>query len=44
MPDAPYGSVMLAGMSLAFTLDLDAGAVHQQVQQALGTPLGDVHG
>lgn len=41
-PDAPFGTAMLAGVPLAFTLDLDAGAVDQQVQRAVRTTIGDV--
>ena len=43
-PDAPFGTAMLAGMPLAFPLDLDAGAIDQQVQWPLGAAVGDVHG
>ena len=32
-PDAPFRAAMLAGVPLAFALDLDAGAVDQQVQR-----------
>jgi hypothetical protein len=35
---------MLACIPLAFTLDLDPGAVDQQVQRPGGTPIWDVHG
>ncbi len=31
-PDAPFGSTMLVGVPLAFSLDLDAGAVGQRVR------------
>ena len=34
-PDAPFGASVLARTPLAFTLDLDAGAVDQEVQRAL---------
>lgn len=30
-PDAPFGTAMLAGAPLTFTLDLDARAIDQQV-------------
>ncbi len=43
-PDAPFGAAMLARVPLAFALDLDPGAVDQQVQRALGAPIRDVHG
>ena len=43
-PDAPFGTAMLAGMPLAFPLDLDAGAIDQQVQWPLGAAVGDVYG
>lgn len=42
-PDAPFGATMLAGVPLAFTLDLDPGAVDQQVQRAVRTAVGNVH-
>ncbi|GAA5063992.1 hypothetical protein GCM10023209_00090 [Roseibacterium beibuensis] len=32
-PDAPFRAAMLAGVPIAFTLCLDAGAVDQQVQR-----------
>ncbi len=32
-PDTPLGATMLAGIPLAFALDLDACAVYQQVQR-----------
>lgn len=41
-PDAPLGTAMLAGVPLAFALDLDPGAVDQQVQRAVRTAVGDV--
>ena len=34
---------MLAGVPLAFALDLDARAIDQQVQGALRAPIRDVH-
>ena len=34
-PDAPLGAAMLAGVPLAFALDLDPGAVDQEVQRTL---------
>ena len=43
-PDAPFGAAMLAGVPLAFTFDLDPGAVDQQVQRALRPTVGDVDG
>jgi hypothetical protein len=33
-PDAPFRSAVLAGVPLAFTLDLDPGAVDQEMQRA----------
>ena len=33
-PDAPFGPAMLARIPLSFTLDLDARAVDQEMQQA----------
>ena len=43
-PDAPFRAAKLAGVPLAFALDLDAGAVDQQVQWLFGAAVGDVHG
>ena len=43
-PDAPFRAAMLACVPLAFTFDLDPGAVDQQVQRPLGAAVGDVHG
>ena len=43
-PDPPFGTAMLARIPLAFTLDLDAGAVDQQVQRPLRAAIRDVHG
>ena len=40
--DAPFGTTMLAGVP--FALDLDAGAVDQQVHRPLGPTVGDVDG
>lgn len=40
---APLCAAMLAGVPLAFPLDLDAGAVDQQVQRAVLTAVGNVH-
>ena len=42
--DAPFRAAMLACVPLAFTFDLDPGAVDQQVQQPLAAAVGDVHG
>jgi len=42
-PDAPFGSAMLTCVPLTFTLDLDAGAVDQEVQGTLRATIGDVH-
>ena len=36
-PDAAFRAAVLAGVPLAFALDLDAGAVDQQVQRALAS-------
>jgi hypothetical protein len=33
-PDASLVAAMLAGIPFAFTLDLDAGAIDQQVQRS----------
>ena len=41
-PDTPLRAAMLAGVPLAFALDLDPGAVDQQVQRALRTAIGNV--
>ena len=43
-PDPPFGGPMLAGVPLTFALDLDPGAIDQQVQRPLGAAIGDVHG
>ncbi len=43
-PDASFRATMLAGVPLAFALDLDPGAVDQQVQRAPGAAIRDVHG
>ena len=43
-PDPPFGTAVLAGIPLPFALDLDAGAVDQQMQRALGAAIGGVHG
>ncbi len=43
-PDPPLGPAMLAGVPLAFALDLDPGAVDQQVQRPLGAAIRDAHG
>lgn len=43
-PDAPFGTAMLAGVPLDFTFDLDAGAVDQQVQWAVGATIRNVDG
>ena len=42
-PDASLGTAVLAGVPLAFTLDLDPGAVDQKVQRAVRAAIGDVH-
>ena len=42
-PDAPFGAAVLAGIPFAFTLDLDAGAIDQQVQRALRATIWNVH-
>ncbi len=42
-PDTPLRATVLARMPFAFALDLDAGAVDQQVQRSPGATVGDVH-
>lgn len=41
-PDPTFSAAMLAGVPLAFALDLDASAVDQQVQRTVRTAVGDV--
>jgi hypothetical protein len=41
-PNAPFGAAMLARIPLAFSFDLDAGAVDQQVQRALRAAIRNV--
>ena len=41
-PDAPFRATMFAGAPLAFTLDFDTGAVHQQEQRTVRSAIGDV--
>src|SRR6056297_218675 len=43
-PHTPFGAAMLAGVPFAFALDLDPGAVDQQVQRALGATIWDADG
>ena len=43
-PDPPLRAAMLAGVPFAFALNLDAGAIDQQVQRTLGAAIGDVDG
>ena len=43
-PDAAFDTAMPAGVPLAFTLDLDPGAVDQQVQRPLQATMRDAHG
>jgi hypothetical protein len=43
-PDAAFRATMLAGVPLAFALDLDARAVDERVQRVLRPPVGDVDG
>ena len=43
-PGAAFRATMLAGVPLAFALDLDARAVDEQVQRALRPTVGDVDG
>ncbi len=43
-PDAAFCPAMLTRVPLAFALDLDAGAVDQQVQRTLRPPMREVHG
>ena len=43
-PDAPFGAAVLARVPLAFALNLDAGAVDQQVQRPFGATIRDVDG
>lgn len=38
-PNASFDTAMLAGVPLAFALDLDPGAVDQKVQRALGAAI-----
>lgn len=42
-PDALFRAAVLSGVPLAFTLDLDPGAVHQQVQRTIRTAVWNVH-
>lgn len=42
-PDASFRATVLAGVPLPFALDLDPGAVDQQVQGAVRAAVGDVH-
>lgn len=42
-PDPAFCTAMLAGVPLAFALDLDAGAVDQQMQRTIRSTVGDVH-
>lgn len=39
--NAPLAAAMLAPVPVAFTLDLDAGVVYEQVQQAFRAAIGD---
>lgn len=41
-PDAALGAAMLAGVPLPFAFHLDPGAVHQQVQRPIRSPIGNV--
>ena len=41
-PDPPLGTAMLAGVPLAFALDLDPGAIDQHVQRTLFGPRDSV--
>ncbi len=41
--DAQFGTTVLARVPLAFALDLDPGAVDQEVQWALRGAVGDVN-
>lgn len=43
-PDAAFGAAMLAGIPLTFTLNLDPGAVDQEVQRPLRSSIRDVYG
>ena len=38
----PFGAAMLAGVPLAFSFDLDASAIDQEVQWAFRAAIGDV--
>ena len=40
-PDPAFGTTVLAGVPLPFALDLDPGAIDQQVQGAVRTSGGD---
>lgn len=42
-PDPPLRAAMLAGVPFPFALDLDPGAVYQQVKRAVRAAVGDVH-
>ena len=42
-PDAAFGATVLAGVPLAFTFGLDAGAVDEQVQRTRTATIGDAH-
>jgi hypothetical protein len=41
-PDPAFGAAVFARVPLPFALDLDAGAVDQQVQRTLRPAIGDV--
>lgn len=43
-PLAPPLNTMLADLPLAISEELNAGAVHEQVQRRIGTPVGDLNG
>lgn len=43
-PLAPPLNTMLADLPLAISEELNAGAVHEQVQRPIGTPVGDLNG
>jgi hypothetical protein len=42
-PDPALRATVLAGVPLPFALDLDPGAVDQEVQRAVRTAVGNVH-
>lgn len=43
-PDLPFVAAVIGGMPFTLALDLDPGAVDEQVQRSLGAAVADVHG